>query len=106
MKFQKVFQPGAHRLGNLFNKDEVFRKLLCEENILKIAYAVLGDDIKIGALDMREPKKGEGSQDIHIDWIAKKIENEEDNIERYKPLLKLYDQANIINEIINNYNFQ
>ena len=77
MKYKKVFQSGTNRLGNLFNKDEVFRKLLCEENILKIAYAVLGDDIKIGALDMREPKKGAGSQDLHIDWIAKKSENEE-----------------------------
>mgnify|MGYP000064733809 CR=1 FL=1 len=77
MKYKKVFQPGTNRLGNLFNKDKVFRKLLCEENILKIAYTVLGDDIKIGALDMREPKKGAGSQDLHIDWIAKKSENEE-----------------------------
>ena len=37
MKFKKFFQPGTNRLGNLFNKDELFRKLLCEENILKIA---------------------------------------------------------------------
>ena len=76
MKFKKFFQPGTNRLGNLFNKDELFRKLLCEENILKIAYAILGDDIKIGALDMREPKKGTGSQELHIDWIPKKTENE------------------------------
>ena len=77
MKYKKVFQLGTNRLGNLFNKDELFRRLLCEKNILKIAYAILGDDVKIGALDMREPKKGAGSQDLHIDWIAKKSENEE-----------------------------
>ena len=76
IKFKKFFQPGTNRLGNLFNKDELFRKLLCEENILKNAYAILGDDIKIGALDMREPKKGTGSQELHIDWIPKKTENE------------------------------
>ena len=77
MKYKKVFQPGTNRLGNLFNKDELFRKLLCEKNILKIAYKILGDDVKIGALDMREPKKGTGSQDLHMDWIPKKTVNEE-----------------------------
>ena len=76
MKYKKVFQPGTNRLGNLFNKDELFRRLLCEKNILKIAYAILGDDVKIGALDMREPKKGTGSQDLHMDWIPKKTVNE------------------------------
>ena len=76
MKYKKVFQPGTNRLGNLFNKDELFRKLVCEKNILKIAYAILGDDVKIGALDMREPKKGTGLQDLHIDWIPKKTINE------------------------------
>jgi len=76
MKYQKDFQPGANRLGNLFNKHDLFLKLLTEKNILKIAYAILGDDIKVGALDMREPKKGCGLQDLHIDWIPKKSEDE------------------------------
>ena len=76
MKYQKVFQPGAYRLGNLFNKHELFLKLLTEKNILKTIYAILGDDIKYGGLDMREPKKGTGLQDLHIDWIPKKSENE------------------------------
>ena len=60
----------------MFNKNELFLKLLSEKNILKVAYAILGDDIKIGALDMREPKKGAGLQDFHIDWIPKENENE------------------------------
>ena len=30
----------------------------------------------------------------------KRIENEERNIKRYKPLLKLYDQADIINDLV------
>ena len=30
----------------------------------------------------------------------KRIENEEINIQKYKPLLKLYDQADIINDLI------
>ncbi len=76
MKYQKDFQPGANRLGNLFNKHDLFLKLLTEKNILKIAYAILGDDIKVGALDMREPKKGCGLQGLHIDWIPNKSEDE------------------------------
>ena len=76
MKFKKTFNKGANRLANLFNKDELFLKLLREENILKVVYGILGNDIKIGALDMREPIKGTGLQDLHIDWLPKKSENE------------------------------
>lgn len=72
MKYEKDFQIGAYRLGNLFNKNKLFLKLLTERNILKITYGILKDDIKIGALDMREPKKSTGLQDLHIDWIPKK----------------------------------
>ena len=75
IKYQKDFQPGANRLGNLFNKHDLFLELLTEKNILKIAYVILGNDIKVGALDMREPKKGTGLQDLHIDWIPKKSED-------------------------------
>ena len=76
MKYKKNFQVGAYRLGNLFNKHELFLKLLCEKNILKVTYKILVDDMKIGALDMREPKKEAGLQDLHIDWIPKQNENE------------------------------
>ena len=76
MKYKKDFQPGANRLANLFNKNDLFLKLLTEKNILKIACAILGDDIKVGGLDMREPKEGTGLQDLHIDWIPKKSEDE------------------------------
>ncbi len=76
IKYQKDFQPGANRLGNLFNKHDLFLELLIEKNILKIAYVILGNDIKVGALDMREPKKGSGLQGLHIDWIPRKSEDE------------------------------
>ena len=69
MKHGKNFQPGAHRLGNLFNKHEFFRELLINEDILKTSLAILGDDVKIGGLDMREPKRDTGQQDLHMDWI-------------------------------------
>jgi ectoine hydroxylase-related dioxygenase (phytanoyl-CoA dioxygenase family) len=76
MKYKKIFQPGAHRLGNLFNKNKLFLKLLIEENILKIASILMENDVRIGGLDMREPLKGKGLQEFHIDWIPKKENNQ------------------------------
>ena len=72
MKYKKNFQPGAYRLGNLLNKHELFRKIITDKDILNICFQILGDDVKIGGLDMREPKKGTGQQDLHIDWVPKK----------------------------------
>ena len=80
MKYGKNFQPGAYRLGNLFNKDELFFELITNEEVLNVILAILGDDAKIGALDMREPKKGIGQQDLHIDWIPKKESDTTENI--------------------------
>ena len=80
MKYGKNFQPGAYRLGNLFNKDELFFELITNEEVLNVILAILGDDAKIGALDMREPKKGIGQQDMHIDWIPKKESDTTENI--------------------------
>ena len=80
MKYGKNFQPGAYRLGNLFNKDELFFELITNEEILNVILAILGDDAKIGALDMREPKKGVGQQDLHVDWIPKKESDTTENI--------------------------
>ncbi len=76
MKFEKYFNAGANRLANLFNKDPLFLKLLTEKNLLKTLYAIYEDNFRVGALDMREPMKGRGLQDLHIDWMPKKTENE------------------------------
>ena len=72
MKYMKKFNNGANRLGNLFNKNKLFLKLLTDFSILKILYGIFDDDMKIGALDMREPLKGQGLQEFHIDWLPKK----------------------------------
>ena len=71
MKYMKKFNNGANRLGNLFNKDQLFLKLLTDFSILKILHGIFDDDLKIGALDMREPLKGQGWQEFHIDWLPK-----------------------------------
>ena len=33
----KNFQPGAYRLGNLFNKDDLFFELITNEEILNVS---------------------------------------------------------------------
>jgi len=91
MKYNKDFQIGAYRLGNLFNKHKLFLKLLTERNILKVAYGILNNDIKIGALDMREPKQSRGSQDLHIDWLPKK--NSDDPIQNIVCFIFLDDST-------------
>ena len=64
--------------GQLLHKeaDDRANQRILEENILKVVYGILGNDFKIGALDMREPIKGTGLQDLHIDWLPKNNENE------------------------------
>ena len=79
MKYKKTFNKGANRLANLFNKDKLFLKILSEKALLKTLYGLFGNDMKIGALDMREPLPGTGWQELHIDWLPKK--NSDDPIQ-------------------------
>ena len=72
IKYKKTFNKGGRRLANLFNKDKLFLDLLSEKNLLKILYGLFGNDMKIGALDLREPLLGTGWQELHIDWLPKK----------------------------------
>ena len=72
MKFGKKFNKGANRLANLFNKNKLFLKLLTEIKLLKILSNIFKNDLKFGALDMREPLQGTGWQELHIDWLPKK----------------------------------
>ena len=91
MKYKKKFNKGANRLANLFNKDRLFLKLLSEKNLLKILYGLFGNDMKIGALDMREPLPETGWQELHIDWLPKK--NSDDPIQNVVCFIFL-DNAN------------
>ena len=91
MKYGKIFQTGAHRLGNLLNKNNLFLKLLFEKNILKIISIVMENNFKIGGLDMREPVQGKGLQDFHMDWIPKK--NQNDKVQNIVAMLYL-DESN------------
>ncbi len=68
----KNFEKGANRLGNLINKNRIFRDLILLPEILSSASEVIQDDIKVGGVDLRSPLKGKGFQRLHIDWLPRR----------------------------------
>ncbi len=67
----KLADPGSARLGNLINKHRCFRALISMPEVLLGAQHLLGPDFRVSAVDMREPLKGGGNQQIHIDWVPR-----------------------------------
>lgn len=72
----KDFEEGANRLGNLFNKHEVFRKLIDCPEILLPAHHVIQNEIRMGGADLREPKHNGPMQQLHIDWLPREREDD------------------------------
>ena len=72
----KNFEKGANRLGNLINKNRIFRDLILLPEILSSASEVIQDDIKVGGVDLRSPLKGKGFQRLHIDWLPRRKKND------------------------------
>jgi len=72
----KLFEIGANRLGNLIDKDIIFKDLILMPEILTSAHEVIKDDIKIGGVDLRNPIKGKGFQRLHIDWLPRRRKGE------------------------------
>jgi len=58
----------AHRLANLVDKGEVFRRVICHPDLLQGVEAVLGRDFKLGSLNFRgaDPQSDSG-QPLHCD---------------------------------------
>jgi hypothetical protein len=74
-------EPGAPRLSNIFNKSSVFDRCLACKPLLAAAHYLLGE-IKLHGANLREPLKGQGHQDLHVDvpkmfaddwWVANAI---------------------------------
>ncbi len=59
-------EPGARRLSNIFNKSPVFDRLLEIGPALAAAHYLLGE-IKVHGANIRDPVKGHGAQDLHVD---------------------------------------
>ena len=64
-------EPGARRISNIFNKTEVFDKCLWIPEVLAASTYLLGE-IKVHGANLRDPVKGYGNQDLHVD-VPKKF---------------------------------
>jgi len=64
-------EPGARRISNIFNKTEAFDKCLWIPEVLAASTYMLGE-IKVHGANLRDPVKGYGQQDLHVD-VPKKF---------------------------------
>jgi ectoine hydroxylase-related dioxygenase (phytanoyl-CoA dioxygenase family) len=67
-------EPGARRISNIFNKTEAFDKCLWIPEILAASAYALGE-IKVHGANVRDPVKGYGHQDLHVD-VPKKFDDD------------------------------
>ena len=67
-------EPGARRISNIFNKTDVFDKCLWIPEVLAASAYALGE-IKVHGANMRDPMKGHGQQDLHVD-VPKKFDDD------------------------------
>lgn len=67
-------EPGARRISNIFNKTEAFDKCLWIPEILAASAYLLGE-IKLHGANARDPVKGYGQQDLHVD-VPKKFRDD------------------------------
>lgn len=61
-------EKNARRLANLVDKGEVFREAIVRKEILELVGSVLGENFKLGSLNVRSanPESG-GAQPFHVD---------------------------------------
>jgi ectoine hydroxylase-related dioxygenase (phytanoyl-CoA dioxygenase family) len=67
-------EPGARRLSNIFNKSSVFDPLLAIGPALAAAHYLLGE-IKVHGANIRDPDRGHGQQQLHVD-VPKKFDDD------------------------------
>lgn len=74
-------EPGAPRVSNIFNKTDAYDACLACKPLLAAAAHLLGE-FKLHGANLREPLKGQGHQDLHVDvpklfaddwWVANAI---------------------------------
>lgn len=64
-------EPGARRISNIFNKSAAFDKMLAIPEVLAASAYLLGE-IKLHGANLRDPVRGYGQQDMHVD-VPKKF---------------------------------
>lgn len=67
-------EPGARRLSNIFNKTDAFDRCLWIPEVLAASHYLLGE-IKLHGANARDPVKGHGHQDLHVD-VPKKFDDD------------------------------
>jgi ectoine hydroxylase-related dioxygenase (phytanoyl-CoA dioxygenase family) len=67
-------EPGARRISNIFNKSTAFDKCLWIPEVLAASAYLLGE-IKVHGANLRDPVKGYGNQDLHVD-VPKKFDGD------------------------------
>lgn len=67
-------EPGARRISNIFNKTDAFDKCLAIPEVLAASAYLLGE-IKLHGANLRDPVKGYGQQDLHVD-VPKKFDDD------------------------------
>lgn len=67
-------EPGARRISNIFNKTSAFDTCLEIPEVLAAATYLLGE-IKVHGANLRDPVKGYGNQDLHVD-VPKKFDDD------------------------------
>ncbi len=72
----KMADPGSRRLGNLVNKHPAYRALLTMPEVLVAARHIIGPNLRVSAVDMREPTQFGGRQKIHLDWEPRLSEDD------------------------------
>ena len=69
----KEFDPGNNRLGNLIDKNKLFKELIKIPEILVAANTVIQSKFKVCGLNLRDPKKGKESK-LFIQTGSQEIE--------------------------------
>jgi hypothetical protein len=64
-------EPGAPRVSNIFNKTDVYDICLECKPFLAASHCLLGE-IKVHGANLRDPLKGQGHQELHVD-VPKKF---------------------------------
>src|SRR5260221_9479476 len=59
-------EPGARRISNIFNKTTAFDQCLWIPEVMAASAYLLGE-IKVHGANLRDPVKGYGKQDLHVD---------------------------------------
>jgi len=67
-------EPGAPRVSNIFNKTTVYDRCLAMKPFLAACHYLLGE-FKLHGANLRNPEKGKGHQDLHVD-VPKKFDDD------------------------------